>query len=132
MCAQKHTHTHLSKRGSTGRLQLLFPAEVQVVCVEDAPRQTHTFTHDVVLLQPAEKQTCPQFKARTGNSDVPQMSSDLPLQSELRLLLLVFDDLTDGLPGRGDQALFDAQVRVEVHQVLVLLGGRRLVTVLSF
>lgn len=31
----------------------------------------------------------------------------LPLQGELCLLLLVLDDLTDGLPGRRD-ALFDA------------------------
>lgn len=33
----------------------------------------------------------------------------LPLQSELRLFLLVLDDLTDGLPG-GTDALFNGQV----------------------
>lgn len=52
-----------------------------------------------------------------------------PLQGELRLLLLVLDDLADGLPGGGD-AVFDAQVGVEVQQVLVLLRGRELVAVL--
>lgn len=57
------------------------------------------------------------------------MESGPPLQSELRLLLLVFYDLADGPPG-GREALFDAQVRVEVHQVLVLLRGRCLVAVL--
>lgn len=44
--------TDLPKGCSTGRFEFLLPAEVQVVSVEDAPRQTHTFTHDVVLLQP--------------------------------------------------------------------------------
>lgn len=53
----------------------------------------------------------------------------LPLQGELCLFLLVLDDLTDGLPG-GRDALFDGQVRVEVHQVLVFLRGRCLITVL--
>lgn len=48
-----------------------------------------------------------------------------PLQGELRLLLLVLDDLADGLPGGGD-AVFDTQVQ----QVLVVLRGRELVTVL--
>lgn len=52
-----------------------------------------------------------------------------PLQSELRLLLLVLDDLTDGFSGRDD-VLFDAQFWVKVHQVLVLFRGRELVTVL--
>lgn len=54
-----------------------------------------------------------------------------PLQSELRLLLLVLDDLTDGLPG-GRDALLHGQVRVKVQQVLVLLRGRCLITVLCF
>lgn len=53
------------------------------------------------------------------------MCLDPPLQSELCLLLLVLDDLADGPP-----ALFDVQVRVKVHQVLVLLRGRRFVAVL--
>lgn len=53
-----------------------------------------------------------------------------PLQSELRLLLLVLDDLTDGFSGRDD-VLFDAQFWVKVHQVLVLFRGRELVTVLG-
>ena len=55
----------------------------------------------------------------------------LPLERELCLLLLVLDDLTDGFPG-GRDAVFDAQLGVEVHQVLVVLRGRRLVAVLSF
>lgn len=53
------------------------------------------------------------------------MCLDPPLQSELCLLLLVLDDLADGPP-----ALFYVQVRVKVHQVLVLLRGRCLVAVL--
>lgn len=44
--------TDLPKGCSTGRFKFLLSAEVQVVSVEDAPRQTYTFTHDVVLLQP--------------------------------------------------------------------------------
>lgn len=55
----------------------------------------------------------------------------LPLQRELCLLLLVLDDLTDGLPG-GRDALFDGQVWVKVRQVLVFLRGRCLITVLCF
>lgn len=47
-------HTHLSKRRSAGWLQFLLPAEVQIVGIEDAPRQTHAFTHDVVLFKPVE------------------------------------------------------------------------------
>lgn len=59
------------------------------------------------------------------------MQSDSPLQSELRLFLLVLDDLADGLPG-GRDALLDAQVQADVHQVLVLVRGQRLITVLRF
>ena len=62
---------------------------------------------------------------------VVQFAVPLPLQSELCLFLLVLNDLTDGLPG-GRDALFDGQVWVKVRQVLVLLRGRCLITVLCF
>lgn len=48
----KKTVLYFSKSGSAGGLQFDFPAEVQVVSIEDAARETHTLAHNVVLLQP--------------------------------------------------------------------------------
>ena len=44
---------YLAEGGSAGWLQVLLPAEVEVVGLQDAARQTHTLTHNVVFLQPA-------------------------------------------------------------------------------
>lgn len=76
---------------------------------------------------PASRGSRRRFSRGLGKSSSESRSS--PLQSQLRLLLLVLDDLTDGLSGR-DHVVFDAQVWVKVQQVLVLLGGRELVAVL--
>lgn len=47
---------YLAECGSAGGFERLFPAEVEVVRVEDAARQTHALAHAVVLVQPENAQ----------------------------------------------------------------------------
>lgn len=45
---------YLPKCCSTGRFKFLLPAEIQVMCIKDAPWQTHPFTYNVILFQPVD------------------------------------------------------------------------------
>lgn len=46
---------YLSKGGRTSWLQFLFPAEIQIVSVQNAPWEANSFTHYVIVFKPERK-----------------------------------------------------------------------------